>query len=277
MIKGFMIDGYYPTEPTEYLKLELEFRKRKNPLYSIRAFARDLNLSPSHLSEVLSGKALLSAKKVDELGKCLRLSPDQMEHWIDLLCLNSKEESQRKIAQIKLSKRKKDSKSNLSLEAFTAVADWYHFAILTFFGVCESYSERELSQFLGVEKEAVQKAIKRLIKVDLLEKSEKGYRPKTESTFTGDTVPSEAVRESQRQILEKTKESLDKVHYDDRENQSLFFSIPKDRVSDLHKELKKTIFETLTRYSCETPAASESSKEHVSIQTLSWHMFPLKG
>lgn len=277
MIKGPMIEGYYPTESTEYLKLELDFRKRKNPLYSIRAFARDLNLSPSHLSEVLSGKAILSAKKVDELGKRLRLTEEQMEHWNDLLCLNSKEESRRKVAQVKLSKRKKNSQSNLSLEAFTTVSDWYHFPILTFFGVNEAYSEKELAKVLGIEKDVVQKAIKRLIKVDLLEKTENGHRPKAKSTFTGDSVPSEAICESHRQVLEKIKESLETVPYDNRENQSLFFTVQKNRVPDLQRELKKLIFDTLTRYSCETPAPGTSSEEQVSIQTLSWHMFPLKG
>ncbi|MGE0617107.1 MAG: hypothetical protein AB7P04_15865 [Bacteriovoracia bacterium] len=46
----------------ELLKAALAQRIQKNPAYSLRAFARDLGISPGHLCEVLSGKHRLSRR-----------------------------------------------------------------------------------------------------------------------------------------------------------------------------------------------------------------------
>src|SRR2546430_13739191 len=48
------------TDYRRVLRKELESRCRTSPRYSLRAFARDLKISPSRLSEILSGKQGLS-------------------------------------------------------------------------------------------------------------------------------------------------------------------------------------------------------------------------
>lgn len=45
------------------LKYEFEQRQKRNPMYSLRAYARDLDLSPSHLSKVLANKSGLSTHR----------------------------------------------------------------------------------------------------------------------------------------------------------------------------------------------------------------------
>lgn len=266
-----MIEGYYPKEPTEYLRFELELRKRRNANYSIRAFARDLNLSPSHLSEFLSGKASLSSKKAEELSSKLRLTAPQKEHWNDLLNLNSRTEKQRKVARLKVTRRLKDSKSYISLDAFKVIADWYHFAILAFFGANESYSMDELKESLKVPLTKVKRAVKRLSDLDLIERSGKGFRPVSQSSFTGDSIPSEAIRESHRQILQKAMDALEEIDMAERESQSLFFSVPKKKLPELREVLKKRILEVLSEYSVEN-----LSKEESSIQAFTWHLFPIQ-
>ena len=51
---------------SEILSFQLSQRKQSNPAYSMRAFARDLQISSSQLSMILSGKrglSVASAKK----------------------------------------------------------------------------------------------------------------------------------------------------------------------------------------------------------------------
>ena len=57
----------------DILKAELEKRQRANARYSLRAFARDLGVSPSNLSEILQRKAGLSRIKAQEIAKKLNL------------------------------------------------------------------------------------------------------------------------------------------------------------------------------------------------------------
>src|SRR5262245_32015851 len=75
----------FPPDPRQYLKSELELRQQRRPQYSLRAFARDLNMSPSTLSDFFHGKLGLSRERVRHVGEKLRLSEAQQEHLNDLL------------------------------------------------------------------------------------------------------------------------------------------------------------------------------------------------
>ncbi len=65
--------------PRSFLRLEFERRLKRNPRYSLRAFARQIGLQPARLSYVLSGKHGLSrdaaALIASRLGPCSALRP----------------------------------------------------------------------------------------------------------------------------------------------------------------------------------------------------------
>lgn len=63
------------------LKSELKKRSEKNDRYSLRAFARDLGMSPSYLCEVLGGKASLSPRRIERVAPLLELSEDELEAY----------------------------------------------------------------------------------------------------------------------------------------------------------------------------------------------------
>ncbi|NCN40537.1 TIGR02147 family protein [bacterium] len=265
-----MIEGHFPEKPSEYLKFEFEMRKRRNSSYSIRAFARDLSLSPSHLSEFLSGKSSLSEKKVESLSKKLKLPETHKEHWLDLLQVDSKIPAQRDVAKAKVSRRLKESKSSVSLDVFKVISDWYHFAILSFFGANNFFSERELKNHLGISLAKVRAAIARLLELELLDEVDQGYRPSTETSFTEDGIPSLALREAQRQALSLAAMSLEVHSVKERKNQSLFFSLPKKDVDQFRKTLNQRILETVVEFSKE-----DLEKEELSVELLTWHTFPI--
>ena len=75
----------YPRDPRQYLKAELELRQQRRPQYSLRAFARDLNMSPSTLSDFFHGKLGLSKDRVRHIGTKLNLTDMQQSHFNDLL------------------------------------------------------------------------------------------------------------------------------------------------------------------------------------------------
>lgn len=70
-----------PLIPDEKLRLflaeELASRKQRNPAYSLRAFARRLQMSPSFLSEVLKGKKAVSPSRAEALRMMLT-SPEEI-------------------------------------------------------------------------------------------------------------------------------------------------------------------------------------------------------
>lgn len=64
------------------LKEQLQSRQELNSSYSLRAFAKKLELSPSKLSEVISGKKRLSSKRAEDVVNKLELSDNERELFV---------------------------------------------------------------------------------------------------------------------------------------------------------------------------------------------------
>jgi len=175
-----------------------EFFKRgqRNNNYSLRAFARDLGLAPSTLSEVLRGKKLLSPKRVREVGSLISLP-------IEII--------------IALEKYCEGGYSNIPLDSpehINFIVNWYYPAILSLFETKESQScPRWISERLNVSLPKVEKALKDMITLNFLEKSDKseGIKLSVKKTSGMPQVPSEIFRKVKYQQIEKIRETLDRL------------------------------------------------------------------
>ncbi|MGZ3796604.1 MAG: helix-turn-helix domain-containing protein, partial [Pseudobdellovibrionaceae bacterium] len=56
------------------LKSELRTRQKSNSSYSLRAFARDIQLSPGYLSDLMKGKKKVSVDTAMKISKALSWS-----------------------------------------------------------------------------------------------------------------------------------------------------------------------------------------------------------
>jgi hypothetical protein len=65
---------------TEFLK-----RREKLPFYSLRTYAKDLNLSPQHLSLIFKGKSGLSKQKANYIVHQLGLKPIEAQGFLFLV------------------------------------------------------------------------------------------------------------------------------------------------------------------------------------------------
>lgn len=68
-----------------FLKDELHRRTLINKSYSLRAFARDLSMSPSQLSEVMNKKRGLSPSKAVDVAKAMELDEFDTEYFVELV------------------------------------------------------------------------------------------------------------------------------------------------------------------------------------------------
>lgn len=65
------------------LSKEFEYKKTKNPNYSLRAMARDIDISPSVISEYLNGKRSISPKSRYKVIRYLNLPLHMMTELRD--------------------------------------------------------------------------------------------------------------------------------------------------------------------------------------------------
>lgn len=69
------------TDYRDILRQDLEIRKSKNESFSLRAYAKLLDLSPSCLSEVFSGKRHLPINKLESVIEKMGLAAEAASHF----------------------------------------------------------------------------------------------------------------------------------------------------------------------------------------------------
>lgn len=225
----------------DYLRSEFGRRTARNSRYSLRAFARDLKLSPSTLSEILKGKYGLERKRALDVAEALSLDAANCEHFADLFEAKfHKNESNRRAAKLRIEQRQSENKSTISLDAFQVISEWYHLAILELVGIAGApRDEKGIARRLALPKVLVEEAVARLLRLGLLEKTSTGFRATEEFLSSGNQVPSLAIRNFHGQILNKAMQALDFQSVQEREFSSTIFSIDRDRLGEAKADLRR--------------------------------------
>ena len=230
---------------SEFLGAEFSKRKLRNETYSLRAFARDLELSPSRLSEILGGNHGVSEKTADNIAQKLKLKPRDRQFFRDLiLSESSRNVNVRKLAKARLDDaRNSNSHVQIKEDEFRVISDWYHAAILELTQLKDFQSDlRWISEKIGITQEESRVAIERLLHMRLLKSDAEGKwiaNPEVFSTFS--ETPSTAIRRFHRQILTMHIESLLQDHKDDRIEQSMILAIPKASIPQFRIEFQKFV------------------------------------
>jgi uncharacterized protein (TIGR02147 family) len=263
----------YVTNHQDYLKNELKVRSLRNPLYSQRAFARDIGLSASSLNEYLKGRYSLSSARVSQISKSIGLTNEQKTHWVDLLSANTaKNDEDKKVSQIRVNARLQAQKHSITIDEYKVISDWYHFAYLELIEMnAAMYSDlKTAAKSLGIDLKTLKAAVGRLETIGFLIRNEVGLYQVDSMTSVGDEIPSEAIRHYHAQILRKAAAALENQPMNQRYNSSTMVSLPKESVQDLLEELKSTALKILQPH---VDAAQNKPKD--SLYCLSIQFFDL--
>lgn len=118
------------TSARKFLLDELMRRQKRNPSYSQRALARDLNILPSRLSEMMSGKVGISFSNANKIADNLALPEDEKAMFLDLVQSEfGRSAAIRQASSERLRDRLQEAYA-FKQEEFNVISDWYHAAIL---------------------------------------------------------------------------------------------------------------------------------------------------
>jgi uncharacterized protein (TIGR02147 family) len=259
----------FPKEARQYLRWELQLRQQRNPAYSLRAFARDLDMGPSTLCEVLSGRLGLSRGRAEKLSHRLHLSQEHRDHFLDLLEQNfGRKADSKKAARWRIHQRIKENSSHLPLSAFEVIADWYHFPILELLELDDKFQlPREIGRVLGLKIKTVNAALERMQGLGILVKQKGLLKPAETMTFTADDVPSQAVRQAHTQVLSLAQKALSERENEDRDNLSVFLSIPRGQWKEFCTQARAELMKVAQNF------ASHDNRD--SLIALVYHTFPI--
>ncbi|MCX6125094.1 MAG: DUF4423 domain-containing protein [Proteobacteria bacterium] len=192
----------------EVLMLEFAERKRRNESYSMRAYARDLDVSVGLISEIFSGKRMLTPKIGNKILPHLHLPPYQQKIFMKDLAGIGEERGDAHLLDVEI----------LRDDEFRLISDWYHFAILS---LAKTSNCRATATFIGkrigISSTDAELAMSRLRRLGLL-KVDRGRLIRTKKIVeTMHDIPSIAVKKSHQQTLEQTIAALYNVPVNQRE------------------------------------------------------------
>lgn len=236
-----------------YLKRELDQRCKNNPAYSLRAFARQLQVSHAALSQILSGKRPLTAKTRKRMALSLGISPQQLMKF-----------------QLSPETQFEERFVSLEIDKFEAISEWYHDAILELTRLkCFKADHRWIARTLEININQVNAAVERLISFGLLEINSSGKwvdLSANNSINFDEGYTSSAMKKYQKDILQKSSKAIDELPRELRDHTSLMLVYSKSNM----KKAKKVIKEFRSAFSA---MAQKSASEDVYVLNVSF--FPI--
>jgi uncharacterized protein (TIGR02147 family) len=215
-----------------WIQSELMQRCKRNPSYSLRSFAALLDMDPSSISQIISGKRQASVKVITKICERLGADPYYKEKFL----------TQEKIRKKKIPELGQGPNYNtMSEDAISVISNWYHFAILELMNTDHFQSQPSwVANRLSLSTIEVKMAFERLVRLNLI-KEENGKYSRTEKFLTGYTPgqTTEAQKELQRQILRMALDAIDNVSIEERDMTNMTMAIDLDKLSEAKKMITK--------------------------------------
>jgi uncharacterized protein (TIGR02147 family) len=228
-------------------------RKQRNHSYSIRAFARDLSMSPAHLSEILAAKANLSIASAKTVSRKMYRTPTEAQYFCDLVAIESSDDQMASEARRRLGSGKASPLTcDVSPEAFVPISEWYYYAIIDSLHMSHIRSDQELAKFLNLERETVQFALKKLMTANLIERdpnTDNWYRPVQFRVDTMSPAPAVALRRYHEQLIQKAKVAVKEQTSDERSLNSMTLVFDPSRYQEAAADLRTFAQEFQNKYS----------------------------
>jgi uncharacterized protein (TIGR02147 family) len=254
----------------DFLLKEFSQRRSRNPNYSLRAFARDLGMPASKLSQNLRGLCGISVAKAESIAVKIQMPLEDKQIFLALVeAAHARSQIARDQAAQKLQRLNARELDELEADKFATVRDWYHLAILE---LMETKNFRPDIQWIAgrleLAEEIVRQALGRLVDCGLLTLSQEGWKSDRKHFAVSGGIPSGTVREHHRQIIAKASAALETVPLESREVSSQTFAVAQSLLPEL-KQLIRDFHRQVAKLS------DQGSKDDV--YALSIQLFPLVG
>lgn len=218
------------TRNTYYLsKIKEEFsRKQKaNEHYSLRAYARDLSVHPSTLSQVMKGNRPLPLKDATAVVKGLKLGPKDKTLFMESLY-------KRKTSLDKISISDLDERFMLDESYYKVIAEWEHYAVLELYELPRFEATVEgISRKLRITLNRAEVVVENLLTCGLLKKGEHGELLRSHASVrTTEDVRSQAIVEGHKETLTMGIEKLEEIEVELRDFSATTVAIDLNKLTE---------------------------------------------
>ena len=236
-------------DPVEFLNAAIQSMQTINPSFSLRAFSKQLGMNHvAMLSMVLNRKRKLLpslSSKVSNHFKATGRFNETEARYFDMLVLfhNAMSIDEKNFYEGILSNLKPDRRfSTLELDKLNIISDWYHAAILEMTELKDFNSDpQEICLRLGdnVNIDQVRTAIERLLRLGLLERTQKGELKKTTVLLaTPSDIPNKSLKKFHTELISKAIKALETQSVEKRDITSFTMTIDTGKIPEAKKMIR---------------------------------------
>ncbi len=251
-------------EVLQIIQNEFSKAKLKNPSYSLRAFAKRLNLSPAAVSGILNQKLRITKKAAERVFYNIHVEPEKKKQILGLL-------SNKCRGNEKMSRTLSDEAFTLvDMDQYHLISEWYFFAVLSLAETPDFSDEPKwIASRLGIQIRQARKALVILERLKLLERNKRGLLCWTGKAIrTTSNTHNAAIRKSHTENLDLARRSLEQDAVEDCDFTAITMAIDPAKINEA-KEKIKNFRRELCQY-----LESSNKKE---VFKLVVQLFPLSG
>ncbi len=242
-----------------FLAREFRARNERNPNFSLRSFARALDMDPSLLSKLINGKRKMTNKQITKLGEKLGLSAIEIE---DFQTIKGSKQKQSQVDR---------EYQQITVDQFEVISRWQHYAILELMTLKTFRPDKNwIAKSLGISLEQLEKSLKSLLNLGLLKIEDEKWID-TSSGFTthiqGKNYTNYAFRQAQKDLLLKSVEALETIPIEKRDHSSMMLTTNPEKI-DQAKDM-------ITKFRRELTEFLEDCSDKTAVYQMQFSLFPL--
>lgn len=261
----------------DYLKNELDRRMTLKPSYSMRAFARDIKVPVSRLSELLSGKAGISLSRVEIIIGCLKLSEGEAQFVKDIALLEFSRSATIKNQALKRVSILKKPAPQITAQDFEEISDWYYFAILALLSKVEVKADVDvMAQQIGIKPSLCEFAMQRLLRKGFVFE-ESGLWKAHDKSMSVIGEPKESIQKFHKQFIAESTQAFENSLFTEREFSSTFMMLTEDEIQFLRKKIREAVSETFSSINEKRLHKSEGTQTSYKLYGLGVQLFPIQS
>ncbi len=219
------------TNYREYLRNVYHERKKKNHLYSLRSFARTLDISPATLSQVISGKRNLSLKMAKQIANKLGLTISETKEFLQT-CSGE-------LTAIDKFNEEMPDKELLKDNILKTIYYWHYSAILNMAQLNYPYDVVAIAKNLGITSTEVNNAIEVLENLEMIKIENQKLTRIISATKTSFDISSDAIKRAHRNHLDLAYYKLEEVALNEREYVYTTFTVNPNKLTKIKKLIRK--------------------------------------
>lgn len=191
-------------ELKKVLQLKLAELQAKNPQYSLRAFAKSLDIHAASLSEFFADKRQFSPKLQRKIIDKLNIAPDKKQHLVDVVENHAKTPADAERIQI-------------DTDSYHLVVDPIYYSILCLIETKDFVEDYAfMARRLKRKTKEIKEAMERLERVGYIKRSEKKLTVGEAHLMTTDDIANMCLRLRHAENLDNAKEALLNLEVDKR-------------------------------------------------------------